>query len=102
MFVMKYKEKFYELLHAESSRLFCTKQKEIDDQVKLWRETNGGMYWVHKSCKPSKDDEFGIIGVVAGKTLILNVLVRDTADVYRYYHLHKSEIPVQQSDSHTV
>ncbi|CAG8620090.1 5681_t:CDS:2, partial [Paraglomus occultum] len=42
--------------------------KEENDWVKLWREMNDGMYWVHKGCKPKKD-EFGI--QVAGQKLHL-------------------------------
>src|SRR5688572_18468571 len=97
MFVMKRGEKNYELLYAECSRLTCTTRKEKNDGVKLWRETNDGMYWTRKSCKPDKD-EFSIIGMqVAGKKLRLSVLIRDMSEVHRYYHLHESEIPIQQS-----
>ncbi|RHZ72309.1 hypothetical protein Glove_243g122 [Diversispora epigaea] len=75
MFVMKRGEKNYELLYAECSRLTCTTRKEKNDGVKLWRETND----------------------VAGKKLRLSVLIRDMSEVHRYYHLHESEIPIQQS-----
>lgn len=102
MFVMKNNKKNYELLFTECSRLSCTKQKERDDQVKLWREVNDGMYWTDKSCRPDKD-EFGIIGVqVAGKRLILSVLIKDMSNINRYYHLHESEIPVQLSSPFVV
>ncbi|CAG8630731.1 2315_t:CDS:2, partial [Racocetra persica] len=98
MFVMKRGEKNYELIYTECSRLSCSEKKERDDGVKLWRETNDGMYWTRKGCKPDKG-EFGIIGVqVAGKKMYLNVLIRDNSDVHRYYHLHESTIPIQQSD----
>ncbi|CAJ0841362.1 12703_t:CDS:2 [Entrophospora sp. SA101] len=102
MFVMKHSRKNYELLYAECSRLSCTTQKEKDDQVKLWREVNDGMFWVRKSRKPDKD-EFGIIGVqVAGRKIRLSVLIRDMSEIHRYYNLHESEIPVQQSDPSIV
>ncbi len=95
---MKYNGKNYELLFTECLHLSCTMQKEKDDQVKLWREVNDRMYWTRKSCKPDKD-EFGIIGMqIAGKKLYLSVLIRDMSEVYRYYCLHESEIPVQLSD----
>nr|CAG8444765.1 12202_t:CDS:2 [Entrophospora candida] len=98
IFVMKNKGKKYELMYTECSRLFCTLRKIEDDSVKLWRETNDGMYWTYKSCKPEKD-EFGIIGLqVAGSLLRLTVLIRDVANVDRYYHLHEARIPVQYSD----
>ncbi|RHZ63714.1 hypothetical protein Glove_328g94 [Diversispora epigaea] len=75
---------------------------EKNDGVKLWRETNDGMYWTRKSCKPDKD-EFSIIGMqVAGKKLRLSVLIRDISEVHRYYHLHESEIPIQQSPPSVV
>ncbi|CAG8687208.1 11063_t:CDS:2, partial [Acaulospora morrowiae] len=70
MFVMKHRERNYELLYIECSRLICTKQKEQDDEIKLWREANDRMYYVRKRCKPDKD-EFGIVGVqVAAKVPI--------------------------------
>ncbi|RHZ54562.1 hypothetical protein Glove_426g38 [Diversispora epigaea] len=102
MFVMKRGEKNYELLYAKCSRLTCTTRKEKNDGVKLWRETNDGMYWTRKSCKPDKD-EFSIIGMqVAGKKLRLSVLIRDMSEVHRYYHLHESEILIQQSPPSVV
>lgn len=98
MFMVKRGVKKYELLYTECSRLFCTAQKEKDDEVKLWRECNDGMYWVNNSCKPNKG-EFGIIGMqVAGNKLRLHALIRDMADIHRYYKLHESLIPVQRSD----
>uniref|UniRef100_U9T644 Uncharacterized protein n=1 Tax=Rhizophagus irregularis (strain DAOM 181602 / DAOM 197198 / MUCL 43194) TaxID=747089 RepID=U9T644_RHIID len=80
MFVMKHDGKKYELIYVESSRLSCIPQKEKDDEIKLWRETNDGMYWVHKS----------------------SGLDKDVGNVHRYYHLYEAEIPVQQSDPSTV
>ncbi|CAG8602589.1 4057_t:CDS:2, partial [Scutellospora calospora] len=97
MFIMMCDEKNYELLYAECSRLTCTMKKERYDAVKLWRECNDGMYWARKSSRPD-NDEFGIVGVqIAGTTIRLNVLIRDSADVHRYYHLREAEIPVRQS-----
>ncbi|CAG8731894.1 15341_t:CDS:2, partial [Acaulospora morrowiae] len=99
MFFVKHRERNYELLYIECSRLICTKQKEQDDEIKLWREANDEMYYVHKRCKPDKD-EFGIVGVqVAGQTMRLNVLIRDNADIHRYYHLLEAKVPIQPSDS---
>ena len=90
--------KKYELMYTECSRLFCTEQKIKDDAVKIWRETNDGMYWVYKGRRPEKD-EFGIIGLqVAGSMLRLTVLIRDGANVDRYYYLHESRVPVQKSE----
>ncbi|CAG8759221.1 20973_t:CDS:2, partial [Gigaspora rosea] len=48
MFVCMEDGKFYELMYSECSRITCTKQKEDDDDIKLWREPNDGMYWTHK------------------------------------------------------
>ncbi|CAG8796662.1 11183_t:CDS:1, partial [Gigaspora rosea] len=51
--------------------------KDKDDEIKLWREANNGMYWAHKSTKPDQD-EFGIVAIqVAGSIIRLNVLIRD-------------------------
>ncbi|PKK47892.1 hypothetical protein RhiirC2_872266, partial [Rhizophagus irregularis] len=98
IFVMIDRGKKYELMYTECLRLFCTEQKIKDDAVKIWRETNDGMYWVYKGRRPEKD-EFGIIGLqVAGSILRLTVLIRDGANVNRYYHLHESRIPVQKSE----
>ncbi|CAG8558870.1 2921_t:CDS:2, partial [Dentiscutata erythropus] len=36
--------------------------KDKDDEIKLWREANDGMYWAHKSTKPDQD-EFGIVAI---------------------------------------
>ena len=68
-----------------------------EDEIKLWRKTNDGMYYVRKVLKP------GVVGVqVAGNMLHLNVLVRDRANVHRHYHLQSAEIPVQLSDANVV
>ncbi|CAB5354728.1 unnamed protein product [Rhizophagus irregularis] len=102
IFVMMDRGKKYELMYTECSRLFCTEQKIKDDAVKIWRETNDGMYWVYKGRRPEKD-EFGVIGLqVAGSTLRLTVLIRDGANVDRYYHLHESRVPVQKSEPAVV
>ena len=72
MFVGKYWEKIFELMYIECSRLICNSpQKKTDDEVKLWRETNDGMYWVLQSLKPDKD-QFGIVSIqIAGNILPL-------------------------------
>ena len=98
MSVLKYLV-FFELLYVECSRLHCTQQKKKDDEIKLWRETNDGTYYVRKVLKPDKD-QFGVVGVqVAGNMLHLNVLVRDRTNVH---HLQSAEIPVQLSDANVV
>ncbi|RIA97822.1 hypothetical protein C1645_732100 [Glomus cerebriforme] len=90
--------KKYELMYTECSRLFCIEQKIKDDAVKIWCETNDGMYWVYKCQRPEKD-KFGIIGLqVAGSILRLTVLIRDRANVDRYYHLYELRVPVQKSE----
>ncbi|RIA94651.1 hypothetical protein C1645_817706 [Glomus cerebriforme] len=56
------------------------------------------MFWVHKVLKPKKN-QFGIVGVqVAGNMLHLNVLIRDKANVHRYFYLQSAEIPMRLSD----
>ena len=89
-------------MYVECSRLICSPQKKTDYEIKLWRETNDGLYWVRQSLKPDKE-QFGIVGMqVAGKVLHLNLLVRDMVNVHRYYHLQSAEIPVQFSDEAVV
>ena len=88
------RKKKYELMYTECSRLFCTEQKIKDDAVKIWREINNGMYWMYKGQRPEKD-EFEVIGLqVAGSMLQLTVLIRDGANIDRYYHLCESKVPV--------
>ena len=80
-----------QLIYAKCSRYSCTSKKEKDNYIKLWHETNDGMFLVCKGCKP--DNDFGIIGLqVAGSKLYLNILTRDMYDVCYYYHLDESEI----------
>ncbi|CAG8802520.1 12776_t:CDS:2, partial [Racocetra persica] len=87
-------KKFHELMRSECSRLFCSEQKQVDDEVKVWRETNDDLYWTRKTLKPDRS-EFGIGVLVAGNILHLNVLIRDEADIHRYYHLRSAKTPVQ-------
>jgi len=102
MLVVKYLETVFELMYVECSRLISSPQKKTDDEIKLWRETNDGLYWIRQSLKPDKD-QFGIVGMqVAGNVLHLNLLVRDMVNVHRYYHLQSAEIPVQFSDEAVV
>lgn len=102
MFMVKRGRKIYELMFAECSRLFCDKEKEENDWVKLWREMNDGMYWVHKGCKPKKD-KFGIIGIqVAGQKLHLYVLIWDGDGVDKLFRLRSVDIPIQFTDRDTV
>jgi len=57
MFILNHEEISYELVYAEFSRLVCTEQKKEKDSIKLWRETNDGMYWywVRNECKPAME-----------------------------------------------
>ncbi|RHZ82622.1 hypothetical protein Glove_107g5 [Diversispora epigaea] len=102
MFMEKHREKLYELMFVECSRLICTERKKNDDKVKLWREMNDGMYWVHKSCRPSKN-EFGVLGMqIAGDMLHLNILIKDSDDIHRLFHLRSVKIPVRPSNDEGV
>jgi len=79
-----------------------SEQKKTDDEIKLWRECNDGIYWVRKVVKPEKE-QFGIVGVqIAGNMLHLNVLIRDDCNIHRYYRLQSAEIPVRISDVDVV
>ena len=102
MLISKESDKFYELMYAECSRIICTIQKEEDDSMKLWRETNDGMYWALKG-RRVENSQFGIVGVqVAGCKLRLNVLIRDSVEVHRYYNLRESEIPIRYSNDPSI
>ncbi|CAJ0825920.1 6243_t:CDS:2 [Entrophospora sp. SA101] len=102
MFMTASKEKLYELMFVECSRIICNDDKKENDKVKLWREMNDGMAYVHGGCKPDKN-EFGIVGIqVAGRMLHLNVLIKDTDDINHLYHLRSVEIPIQPVDEEGV
>ncbi|PKK56146.1 hypothetical protein RhiirC2_800648 [Rhizophagus irregularis] len=99
MYIIEREEKLNELIFTESSRLICIDSKEENDKIKLWREMNDGMAYVHKGCRPDKD-EFGILGIqVAGEMMHLSVLIKDINDVQRLYHLQSIIIPVQPTDA---
>jgi len=68
MFLLKRKGKIFELVFGESSRLLCSDAKKEEDEVKLWRETNDGMFLVRQGCKPEKG-QFGVIGVQVAGTI---------------------------------
>nr|CAG8644756.1 9564_t:CDS:2 [Entrophospora candida] len=102
MFTSKEEYKYYELMYTECSRITCTDQKEENDNIKLWRECNDGIYWAHKSHRLEKG-QFGIIGMqVAGRKLCLNVLIRDEVEVHRYYKLHETEIPIRYTNNSSI
>ena len=46
IFEFKYNGKVYEFIFVECSQLSYTKRKELNDMVKLWQESNDGLYWV--------------------------------------------------------
>ncbi|CAG8572165.1 8004_t:CDS:2 [Acaulospora morrowiae] len=73
-----------------------------DNEIKLWQETNGELYWIRQSLKLDKN-QFGIVGMqVADNVLHLNFLVRNMVNVHQYYHLQSAEIPVQFLDEAVV
>ncbi|RHZ65764.1 hypothetical protein Glove_311g20 [Diversispora epigaea] len=48
-------------------------------------------------------DQFRIVEVqIAGDTLHLNILIRDKANVHRYYHIQLAKIPVQFLDENVL
>ncbi|CAG8739871.1 15853_t:CDS:2 [Cetraspora pellucida] len=74
----------------------------LNDDIKLWRECNDGMYYTRKFLNPEKS-QFGIVGIqIAGDTLHLNVLIRDTTNIHKYYNIEMVKIPVQKSDKTIV
>ncbi|RHZ50404.1 hypothetical protein Glove_499g37 [Diversispora epigaea] len=102
MFISKEDDKYYELIYAECSKIICMKQKEEDDDIKLWRTCNDGLYWAQKSHRLKKE-QFGIIGIqIAGCRLSLNVLIRNEFEVHRYYKLHETEILIRYSNDPSI
>ena len=70
MYTVKWQDKICELVFGECSRILCNDTKKRNDKIKLWRETNDGMYWIKKLCQPEKEN-FTIIGIqVAGNIFI--------------------------------
>ena len=70
MYMVERDGKLYELIFTECSRLVCIESKEENDKIKLWREMNDGMAYVHHSCRPDKN-EFGILGIQVAGMIIL-------------------------------
>ncbi|CAG8563836.1 5221_t:CDS:2, partial [Scutellospora calospora] len=86
----------------EDGKLVCISLKKLDDDIKLWRECNDGIYYTRKFLNPEKD-QFGIVWIqIAGDTLYLNVLIRDTMNIHKYYNIEMVKIPVQKSDETIV
>ncbi|RIA93461.1 hypothetical protein C1645_819427 [Glomus cerebriforme] len=58
--------------------------------------------FVYKDQRPEKN-EFGVIGLQIAKfTLRLTVLIRNEANVDRYYHLYELKVSVQKSETAVV
>ncbi|CAB5180530.1 unnamed protein product [Rhizophagus irregularis] len=92
---MEKKDKLFELMFVECSRLICSNDKEEKDKIKLWREMNDGINYIYKKNRLDKD-EFGILGIqIAGNKIHFNIIIRDISEVNRLYHLYSTEIPVQ-------
>ena len=71
MYIVKLDGKTFELIFGECSRIYCDDNKKRDDEIKLWREANDGMFWIKKLRKPEKE-QFTIIGIqVAGNILFI-------------------------------
>ncbi|CAG8492054.1 13800_t:CDS:1 [Cetraspora pellucida] len=102
MFIVKHLDVLFKIMYVEYSRLVCTSQKKDDDDIKLWRECNDGMYYTRKFLNPEKD-QFGIVRIqIARDTLHLNVLIRDMMNIYKYYNIELVTIPVQKSNKTIV
>ncbi|RIA93493.1 hypothetical protein C1645_819357 [Glomus cerebriforme] len=98
MHLIKWKDKIFELVFGEYSRIICNDIKKKDNGIKLWKEINDDMYWIRKLHKPEKK-QFSIIGIqVARSKIQLNVLMTDKFDINQYYHLQVAEIPIQKTE----
>ena len=62
MYLFKHKDKLFELIFGESSRLICTKNKIKDDKVKLMSEVNDGLILIRKKYQ-TENEKFSIIGI---------------------------------------
>lgn len=94
MMLIMAEEKVFELGYVESSRINCSKTKNDDDYMKLWRETVDGVSLIDATCRP-KTNQFGIVGIqVAGNIMYLNVLIKDAGGIPRYFHLDHAELPL--------
>ncbi|CAG8520809.1 13246_t:CDS:2 [Gigaspora rosea] len=87
---------------ASADRKGDGKQGKRPDVMLIEEGMNDGMTWVHKGCKPDKN-EFGILGIqIAGKIMHLNILIKDTDKIHHLYHLCSVEIPLQPTDGDDV
>ena len=60
------------------------------------------MNYIHKIRKPPKD-QFGIFGIqIAGKIMHLNILIKDSFNIHRLYHLSSVEIPIQPTTKKNI
>ncbi|CAI2188192.1 8755_t:CDS:1, partial [Funneliformis geosporum] len=67
--------------------------KKSDNEVKLWRETLDRASYISALCRPV-GNQFGVVGIqIADITMYLNILVKDLADIPRYFYLDYAEIP---------
>ncbi|RHZ87263.1 hypothetical protein Glove_38g77 [Diversispora epigaea] len=84
MFVAKYRETIFELMYVECSHLICTAQKKIDDDVKLWRECNDGLFWVRQTVEIPVQFSDGRVVYKFIETLLLlhNLLITNLSLLY--------------------
>lgn len=62
----------FEITNLEYSRIFCSEEKIIEDEIKLFRECNTCIDFAHSGCD-KLSNEFGIIGIqVAGGFTLYN------------------------------
>ncbi len=52
----------FEIMFLEGSRLVADNGKFQDDSVKLWRESNDGIWFVNRACK-TKGEYFAITNI---------------------------------------
>ncbi|CAG8548429.1 20246_t:CDS:2, partial [Racocetra persica] len=102
MLAMTSNNKKFELLFVECSRILCTSREKNEDSTKLWREVNDGVSWIGKACKPAKN-QFGVTGTqIYGTKMSLNVLMQDSNNLNRYFHVKEVEIPLIPCDANGI
>ncbi|RHZ78183.1 hypothetical protein Glove_166g131 [Diversispora epigaea] len=75
MIMAKYEDKIFELAYVKSSQILCV------------------------TCRPT-NYQFGIVRIqVAGEDLYLNILVKDTNGILRYFYVDQMKIPFTKNTS---
>ena len=84
MYLIKWEGKIFELVFGECSRILCSDNKKREDEIKLWRKANDGMFLVQKLRKPEKE-QFTIIGIQVAGNVFIYLIIK----ILKYYYNNK-------------